>query len=88
VDEHVRARDQLVHDRLPLLRAQIDRDPLFAAVDTKEELAGARMLQGIAGRRLDLNDTRAQVAEDTGSTGAGGVHRQVEDSNAGECALR
>ena len=66
----------------PVRRLQVERDVALAALAAEERLA--REPHAVAGDRLDLDDLRAEVADDHRAERAGEVLAEVDEADAFE----
>src|SRR5207247_2261912 len=95
LQEDVAAFDKAAKEALPLRTGEVDGDGALAAVARKvigaesaeERRAPFARLVAIAGA-LDLDDVRAEVAEDLSAERAGEHARGVQDADAGQGSVR
>jgi hypothetical protein len=92
VNHDIDARQQAMNDLQTFRCLEINRERSFVAVDRQKDRAHAAILRDaisphqIAGRRLDLDDVSAIVAEDLGGQRAENDRGEVEDAVTGERA--
>ncbi|CPP13640.1 Uncharacterised protein [Bordetella pertussis] len=90
--QHVGLVDQ--RQRLAPLRVvlQVERDARLAAVEVAEQHAGAALAvsqaaQPVAGRRFDLDDLGAHLAQQAGAVRAGDALAEVQYGDARQCVV-
>src|SRR4030095_9597653 len=88
-DEHVDVAHQVMQERLPVLRAQVDGHAALATVvDDPRVVVGAGRVAGaahavhVARRRLHLDDVGTEVRHHCGRDGTGDEIRRVDRADA------